>query len=75
MTKNELAGMVHSNISELMIKNSEKLYSEYCSLLDAINSKNSYQEPFFTFYTSAAEFGAMAAMQTLINLKILDISE
>lgn len=75
MTKNELASMVHSNISKLMIKNSEKLYLEYCSLLDAIKSKNSYQEPFFTFYISAAEFGAMAAMQTLIDLKILDISE
>lgn len=75
MTKNELADIVHSNISGLMVENSEKLYSEYCSLLDAIKSKNSYHEPFFTFYTSAAEFGAMAAMQTLIDLKILDISE
>ncbi len=75
MTKNELASIVHSNISDLMIKNREKLYSEYCSLLDAIKLKNSYQEPFFAFYTPALEFGAMAAMQTLIDLKILDISE
>lgn len=75
MTKNESADIVHANISDLMVKNREKLYSEYCSLLDNIKSKNSYQKPFLDFYTSAAEFGAMAAMQTLTNLKILDISE
>ncbi len=75
MNKEELANKVFDSIEKNMKENKINIYSAYESLLDSLNTKTDIAEPLLEFYLSAIKHGATAAIQTLVDLKIVKISE
>ncbi len=75
MSKNDLVDMTHENVNKLLDKNIEAIFSDFNNMLNSVQSGSNFHESLFAIFLTAIDTGAMAAMQTLIDLKILDISE